>query len=168
MIVWSLLMECVMEKSTSWFTVMELGGVGANLKGMKSTNLLLTSLVPCMLGSALRNTCQGLHCASKPCTLCTLQRRFELCIPRNQAAGPCSQFPYSYICVWAIYILPGSVQLFFFSQTGRPIVGIYKSLGFRSGHIFFSFSVQYFCSAVVNVHVWCCAWCCADIRHCTA
>ncbi len=26
-----------------------------------------------------------------------LQRRFELCIPRNQTARPCSQFPYLYI-----------------------------------------------------------------------
>jgi hypothetical protein len=25
----------------------------------------------------------------------TLQRRFELCVPRNQIARPCSQFPYS-------------------------------------------------------------------------
>ncbi len=27
-----------------------------------------------------------------------LQRRFELCIPRNQTARPCSQIPHSYIC----------------------------------------------------------------------
>ncbi len=42
-----------------------------------------------------------------------LQRIFELCIPRNHTARPCSQFPYSYICIlWAIYIFPGLVHLF--------------------------------------------------------
>ncbi len=48
-------------------------------------------------------------------SLRVLQRRFELCVPRNQTARPCSQFPYrsTYICC---------------SQTGRLIVGIYKSL----------------------------------------
>ncbi len=30
--------------------------------------------------------------------------------------------------MWAIYILPGSVHIFYYSRIGRPIVGIYKSL----------------------------------------
>ncbi len=34
----------------------------------------------------------------------------------------------SFICLWGIYIFPGSVCLFCCGQIGRPIVGIYKSL----------------------------------------
>ncbi len=53
----------------------------------------------------------------------SLRRRFELCIPRNQTARPCSKFPYSYICQRFLYS-----HLLCCSQIGRPIVGIYKSL----------------------------------------
>jgi hypothetical protein len=91
----------------------------------------------------------------------TLQRRSDLCIPRNQTARPKSQFLHSYtVYVSDLYIPPISPHIFS-SQIGRPIVGIYKSLtdmyecrnksglrpcSFLSGNIFFQFSVQHLCS----------------------
>jgi hypothetical protein len=42
----------------------------------------------------------------------TVHRRFELCIPRNQTARPCSQVPYSCICEWFIYYLDRSTYIF--------------------------------------------------------
>ncbi len=61
----------------------------------------------------------------------------DLCIPRNENARlhyfqnisimfclPISPFMY----LWAIYMFPESICLFSYSQIGRPIRGIYKSL----------------------------------------
>ncbi len=75
---------------------------------------------------------------------------------RNCAASvPISTF----MCLWAIYIFPGSVHIFSCTRIGRPIVGIYKSitdtwmwkLGLRplnsfSGNICFEFSILVLCS----------------------
>ncbi len=65
----------------------------------------------------------------------------------------------TFMCLWAIYIFPGSIHIFSCSRIGRSIVGIYKSLtdtwmwklglGARnsfSGNICFKFSVLVLCS----------------------
>jgi hypothetical protein len=67
----------------------------------------------------------------------------------------------TFMCLWAIYIIPGSVHIFPCSRIGRVIIGIYKllsdtcmwKLGLRphnsfSGNICFDFSVLFLCSAV--------------------
>ncbi len=66
----------------------------------------------------------------------------------------------TFMCLWVIYIFPGSVHIFSCVRIARPIVGIYKSLtdpwmwklGLRplnsfSGNILFEFSVLCLCSA---------------------
>ena len=65
----------------------------------------------------------------------------------------------TFMCLWAIYIFPGSVHIFSCSRISRPIVEIYKSLtdtwiwklGLRqrnsfSGNICFKFLVLWLCS----------------------
>jgi hypothetical protein len=87
-----------------------------------------------------------------------LQRKFHLCTPRiawSRDLVPMSTF----MCMWAIYIFPGSVHIFSCSRIGRPIVGIFKSLtdtwmwklGLRpcnsfSGNTYIEFSVLCLCS----------------------
>ncbi len=51
-------------------------------------------------------------------THCT--RKSNLCIPRKGIARPQSQFHNSYVCLWAIYIFPGSVHIFGRSKIDRP------------------------------------------------
>jgi hypothetical protein len=64
----------------------------------------------------------------------------DLCIPRNETAGPRVKnwiimfcFPIStFMYLWAIYIFFESVCLFCCSQIGRPNLGIYKCDGMGS------------------------------------
>ncbi len=87
-----------------------------------------------------------------------LQRRPNLCIPKNETTRPRSQFS-TFMFLWAIHIFPGSVYLFFCSKIDGPrIRGICKSLQiyeeletrpsiFYSGNLCFEFSVKCLCSA---------------------
>ncbi len=52
--------------------------------------------------------------------------KYNLCIPRNETARPCSQFLHSCCCEWFIYIFPGFVCLFGCSKIGKLILGIFK------------------------------------------
>jgi len=68
----------------------------------------------------------------------------------------------TFMCLWAIYILPGSVHIFSCSRIDRPIVRMYKSLtdtwmwklrlwprNSFSGNIFFEFPVLCLCSVAI-------------------
>ncbi len=57
----------------------------------------------------------------------TLQGKYHLCIPLLGIAQPQSQYPHSCVCERFI-ISQGSVHIFPWSRTGRPILEIYKSL----------------------------------------
>ncbi len=59
---------------------------------------------------------------------CALYQKSNLCIPGKENARPQSQFLHSCVCLWAIYIFPGSVHIFGWSKIDRPILEIYKSL----------------------------------------
>ncbi len=92
----------------------------------------------------------------------TLQRRFKLCVPRNQTGRPCSQFPYSYICERFIYSQDRSpILLQPNRQTDRGnilIKYINRYINVKIGteaakfpfweFFFLQFSVHYLCSAV--------------------
>ncbi len=63
---------------------------------------------------------------NSPLYMTTLQRNFDLCIPRKGTAR--TQYPiFAFMCLWAIYIFPQSVHLFSWSRICRPMVGIFKS-----------------------------------------
>jgi hypothetical protein len=70
------------------------------------------------------HVCDTPPCVKKSMALYALQRKPHLCIFRKEIARPQSQFPPTFMCLWAIYIFPGSVQIFSCSIIGRPIVGI--------------------------------------------
>jgi hypothetical protein len=55
-------------------------------------------------------------------------KKFKTNNPRKRIARPQSQFPQSFMCMWAIYIFPRSVCLFCCRRICGPILGIYKSL----------------------------------------
>jgi hypothetical protein len=72
----------------------------------------------------------------------------------------------TFMCLWAIYIIPGSVHIFSCSRIGRAILGTYKSftdtwmwkLGLKpcnsfSGNICFEFLVLSLCSASLLSHL---------------
>ncbi len=86
----------------------------------------------------------------------TLQRRSDLCIPRNETALPRSQFPHSWICERFIYSQDPSAYLAAEKQETDPgnieIAHRLKELGMRprsfiSRNVCFEFLVQCLCSA---------------------
>jgi hypothetical protein len=90
----------------------------------------------------------------KHCIAYALYQKFETKIPINETALPRSQFPFMYIFVSNLYTPTIGPQTQY-SNIGRPIVGMYKSLtdtwmqklgtrprSFISGYKCFEFSVQ--------------------------
>ncbi len=90
------------------------------------------------------------------------QGKTHLSIPRSQKRNCAASVPIcTFMCLWVIYIFPGTVYIFSCSRIdNRPIVGICKSLtdtwmrklGLRpcnsfSGNILFEFSILCVCSA---------------------
>ncbi len=57
----------------------------------------------------------------------TQYRKFETNIPRKRIARGFSPI-FTFMCLWAIYILPRSVCLFWCRKIDGPILGIYKLL----------------------------------------
>ncbi len=99
-------------------------------------------------------SCLRFSWASK--TFCTATKIPFMCSQKRNcaASGPISTF----VCLWAIYILPGSVHIFSCSRIGRLIMGKYKSLtdtsmwklGLRPCNLFVS-NFRYFVFAVCRV-----------------
>ncbi len=99
----------------------------------------------------------------------TLQRKSHLCIPRKGSARPQSPI-YTFICLWAIYIFPGSVHIFSCGRIGREIVGITKKIAHRNmnveirteaaqflfwEHLFGIFSIVSFVCVLQFPFLWC-------------
>ncbi len=71
---------------------------------------------------------------------------------------------FTFMCLWAIYIFPGSVHIFSCSRIGRLIVGLYKSLTdtwmwklglrLRNSIFFLEFSVLCLCSVRLKCQMW--------------
>ncbi len=75
----------------------------------------------------------------------TLQRRSDLCIPRNETSQPCSQFPHSCICERFFYI-PKIGPPIFCGIIGGQIVEIliaYKNMKVEIEHEVCSFIYEY-------------------------
>ncbi len=90
-------------------------------------------------------------------TYCTTTKIPFMCSQKRNcvASVPISTF----MCLWEIYIFPGSVHIFSCSRIGRPVFGIYKPLtdpwmwklgrsprNSYSGTLCFEFSVLCLCS----------------------
>ncbi len=75
-----------------------------------------------------------------------VQRRFELCIPRNQTARPDSHFPYSYICERFVYFQDRSWYYINRSQIYECRSCGTEAAQFPFWEYFFQFSVQFLCS----------------------
>jgi hypothetical protein len=87
----------------------------------------------------------------------TMQRRSDICFPRNETARTCSQFLHPCVCQRFIYL--GSVHLFFnadpdpdpapFSSWSGALAVRIHDVGI--GNICFDFSVLCLCSAGIEL-----------------